>query len=379
MTGSTDPTLLRSSLRRIGTIGTTLVFVAAAVAAVSTGSTFLQSRAAATALPDPAEPVPVSVAPLALQEGYTRIRAFVGQVEPATQIEMSFELAGRMIERPVDEGDTVTKGAVIARLDIELLSAERDRLEASRAALAAQRDFAQRQLERAQALRQQGFSSVEREDQARAARDELQNRIIETGAALDAVDIRLEKSVLRAPFAGQVGRLSADPGTTLAAGQPVLTLIEHTAPQVRVGLPLSVDPAQLVSAEIDIGSTRYPADLLQIRPDIDAATRTRTALFALETDTPQTFGRTATLRLPVTVEMRGAWVPLDALTKGDGGLWTILVVEEDIVRTAGVEVLHAEADRAYVRGSFDDDALFVRRGAHRIVPGQAVRIQLAGG
>ncbi|MDG1983399.1 MAG: hypothetical protein P8M11_02425, partial [Planctomycetota bacterium] len=37
-----------------------------------------------------------------------------------------------------------------------------------------------------------------------------------------------------------------------------------------------------------------------------------------------------------------------------------------------LELLHVEADRAYVRGTLDPDALVVISGAHRLTPGQVV-------
>lgn len=373
MSGTKRQSLSRRLMRHVTRISLTLVIAAGAIGAVIVGSGFLQSRAAAVAMPDAAEPVGVSVEAVTFLSGYTRTRQFIGQVEPANQIALAFELGGRMVERPVQEGETVEAGQVIARLDIELLQAERDRLVASRDALSAQFGFADRQLERSAALRKQGFSSVAREDEARAARDELQNRIIETEAALAAVDIRLEKSVLRAPRAGQVGELFADPGSTLDAGQPVLSLIEKTAPRLRVGVPVDLDPAMLEAVEVQIGDSVHAARLLHLRPDIDPATRTRTAIFALTAEQAPVFGRTARLLLDADIAARGAWVPIDALREGDGGVWTVLIADDGTVRSAAVEVLHAQADRAFVTGSFEEGALLIERGAHRLVPGQRVR------
>lgn len=374
MSGTKRQSLYARLFRSVTRVSLTLAIVAGAGGTVVFGSSALHSRAAAVALPEAAEPAAISVTSLEFLSGYARTREFIGQVEPANQVALAFELGGRMIERTVEEGQTIEAGQIIARLDIKLLQSERDRLVASRGALAAQLEFAELQLERSATLREQGYSSVAREDEARAARDELQNRIIETEAALAAVDIRLEKSVLRSPSDGQVGELFADAGSTLDAGQPVLSLIEKTGPRLRVGLPVDLDPAMLEAPEVRIGDAAIAARLLHLRPDVDPATRTRTAIFALEADAAPVFGRTARLLLDVGVNARGAWVPLDALREGDGGLWTVLIADDGTARSAGVELLHAEADRAFVAGSFEDGARLIERGAHRLVPGQRVRI-----
>src|ERR1039458_5032938 len=49
-----------------------------------------------------------------------------GNIE-LTEVNIAFKTAGRLIERTVDEGDTVKKGQVIARLDRDQLIAQRDR------------------------------------------------------------------------------------------------------------------------------------------------------------------------------------------------------------------------------------------------------------
>jgi HlyD family secretion protein len=49
-----------------------------------------------------------------------------GNIE-LTEVNIAFKTAGRLIERPVDEGDTVKKGQLIARLDRDQLLALRDR------------------------------------------------------------------------------------------------------------------------------------------------------------------------------------------------------------------------------------------------------------
>ncbi len=368
------PTILRRGLTLVGTLIT--IGIAGAVVAIGTG--FLNDRAQAVPAPQAAELIPVAVDVMQVEESYTIPRRFIGQVEAGTEATLSFELGGKLAELTADEGDPVTQGQVIARLDTALLQAERARLEASRKATDAQLEFAESRLLRATELQGQGFSSQETLDQARATRDELVARIAEIDAGIASVDINMQKSEIRAPFDGRVGAQSADITETLSAGQPVLSLIETSEPIVRIGLPLDLSPEALADAKIDIEGVIYPAELRRMRPDIDPVTRTRTALFALDTDDAPTFGQTATLSIDMQIAARGTWVPVDALQEGSGSIWNVLVVEDGTVRTAAAELLHAETDRAFVRGSFAEGATLIRSGAHRVVPGQEVTILTAG-
>ena len=69
----------------------------------------------------------------------------------------------------------------------------------------------------------------------------------------------------------------------------------------------------------------------------------------------------------------GFWVPVTALTESDRGLWGVYVVkDESLVERRIVEIIHSESERAYVRGTLEDDDRIVRTGVQRLVPGQQV-------
>ncbi len=86
------------------------------------------------------------------------------------------------------------------------------------------------------------------------------------------------------------------------------------------------------------------------------------------------FGQSASLVLRSEISAQGAWVPVDALQSGEGSVWTLMLVVEDKLAPAAVEILHIEDQRAFVRGTFEQGSVFVTTGAHRVVPGQTVSI-----
>lgn len=374
MQDKSKPSFVRRGLTLIGTV----IVIAGAGAAVSVGADILTDRAAQAPAPVAADITPVAVRTLAFEDHYTVTRRFLGQVEANADVTLSFELGGRLATLPVEEGAAIAKGDIIARLDTALLETEATRLQASRNATQAQLGFAETRLTRATELLGDGFSSQETLDQARATRDELRARIDEIDAGLQTVQINLDKSILRAPFAGRVGTLAVEANETLGAGQHVLSLIETTAPVIRVGLPLDLSPDMLKRPTIEIDGVPYQGELKQLRPDIDPVTRTRTALFRIAADAALTFGQSATLLIDAPVAARGAWVPMDALQEGSGSIWTVLVVNEGTVQTAAVELLHVQSERAYVRGTFVDGTQLIETGAHRVVPGQKVSVLAAG-
>ncbi|MEM8591784.1 MAG: efflux RND transporter periplasmic adaptor subunit [Pseudomonadota bacterium] len=362
-------TLIRLTFRLV----ITLAVVGGAGAAVIYGQAFLQERAASKPAPEAAPLVSVAVRPLVLESGYSQARAFVGQIEPRKTVAVSFELAGKLTEITVDEGDAVTAGQLIAAQDVDLLKAEKDQVTSSREAVEAQLEFALQRLERSEALLDRGFASQEQTDQAISTRDELNARIRELDASMARIEIQLEKSRVTAPFDGRVTRRFLDGGEALSPGQTVLEIVETAAPLVRVGVPLSLAPESLSTASLVLGGEEFEAEFVTLRPDIDSTTRTRTALFKPTSPIPAAFGQTAEIVVNTNVAVEGTWVPVSSLKEGERGQWTLLVLgEDDVVRRATALVVYAESDRVFVQGSFPSGTRMIEEGPQRVVPGQRV-------
>ncbi|MDJ0626999.1 MAG: efflux RND transporter periplasmic adaptor subunit [Rhodobacter sp.] len=375
--------LTRRTLHRLGTLTTTALTGALAAGLVISGAGFLADRAESVELPRTAPPVAVQAAPLHILSGYEVSRAFIGQIEPLQQTDLAFEAGGTLADILVEEGAAVTRGQILARLDTRGLEAQRDALVSARDALQARLSLARLTAERQQKLEEKGFAATQRYDEARFNVAELTARIAETEASLAGIDIQLDKAVLRAPFDGKTGRRAADTGQTVASGTPVLTLLQSGAPQMRVGLPPQIAAGLTAGMQVTatFGDRTYDAELTQLRPDLDPATRTRSAIFTLRPDpgaAPPPFGQSGSITLTQTVADAGAWVPLLSLREGARGSWTVLTVDpaDPQLRVApeAVELLYADATRAFVRGGFPDGAMLVTNGPHRIAPGQSIRL-----
>lgn len=359
--------------RRFLRVSLTLIVAAFAAFAVVIGSQQISRLSAAAPDPVAAPLTPVATTPVALSSSYTVERRFIGQVEPRRTVPVSFELGGQLAEILVGEGDAVMAGQPLARLDTRLLQADAERLAASRAALDAQLTFALQTIARQADLNDRGFASTAALDEARARVDELRARIAEVDAGLLSNAIQTEKSTVHAPFDGRVAARFVDGGESVAPGQTMVQIVEQGMPLVRVGLPLDLDAADLAEVVIDIDGQLYPATLSALRPDVDPQTRTRMALFAIDTTTDLAFGQTARLILTETHTETGLWVAATALQEGLRGQWTLLAVDADhIVRAVSVQVVHIADDQVYVRGAFPDGLQLIASGPQRVTVGQTV-------
>lgn len=365
-------------VKRGGTVLATLAVAGLAAGLVALGA---QGIARGAAPPDAsrltaAAPVPVQVVAVQPEPGHGITRRFAGQIEPPRETALAFEIGGRLTAVLADEGDVLPAGAALALLDTAALDPEAAALRAEGAALAAQAELARLTLGRAAALADLGHRAEAARDEARLTLARIEAQAAAVAARLDGVAVRRDKSRLAAPFAARVGARLADPGQTLAAGQPVLTLFEDRPPRLRAGLPpdLAATLSPGMAVRVVLGGGRVlDGRVAALRPDLDPATRTRAVLIDLPAvDLPPALGDTATVELDQQVAEPGFWLPLSALREGARGAWTVLVVENGAVRPAAVEVIHAEGTRVFLRGALVRGTPVVAQAPDRVVPGQSV-------
>ena len=357
-----------------------VLFVLACFAATAGLAFYLRANAPVAAVA-PSEPLPVETITAVREASYTIADRFAGRLEAARAVDLAFERPGLVVEVVAEEGDRVARGDVVARLDTAALEAERAGLVAARKKAEADLDLARLTAERQAALRRRGHVAAAEDDAARLTSSALEAEAARAVAAIERLDVDVAKSVLRAPFAGTVTSRTLDEGAIAAAGTPVLGLVEDTRARARIGLSAAaaaaatLKPGDSVAAAAD--GRAYTATLIALRPDMAERTRTVPALFAIGGGAPPPFGEVVRVALPRVVEEAGFWLPRGALSEGRRGLWTVLTVVAEGgghgVGREAVEVLHAEADQVFVRGTLEDGARVVAGGAHRVIPGQAVR------
>jgi RND family efflux transporter MFP subunit len=358
-----------------------LAVAAGLVLALLTGVTALRERAEARVETREQTLLPVAFVMFEQEDSHALTERFTGRVEARRSAGLGFERAGLVVAVDADEGVAVRAGQVLARLDTALLEAERDRLGAERRRVAAALDLAARTYDRQRNLQSQGHASAQRLDEARQELEVQRAALAALDASVRAVAIDIEKSVLVAPFDGRVSDRAIDEGRVVTPGEAVLEILETGAPQARIGLsPEAADGLDgAATYTVLIDGVTWDAILNALRPDIESRTRTVTALFdivpAVDGATPR-MGALAMLEHSRAISVAGGWIPLSALTEGTKGLWSVFVLRKedagDMVRREAVEVLHATATHAYVRGSLAPGERVVAAGVTRVAPGQVV-------
>lgn len=133
-----------------------------------------------------------------------------GQIEAVQAIEVRPEVEGRIVDILVREGGAVSRGAPLLKVDDAELKAQVAQLEA-------ERDLAVQALNRTRELLAQNASSAADLERAEAtARSAV--------AQLELAQVRLERTVVRAPFAGVTGQRFVSLGDYVTRATPLVSL-----------------------------------------------------------------------------------------------------------------------------------------------------------
>jgi RND family efflux transporter MFP subunit len=334
------------------------------------------------AQPDPRTGVP-RVAVAVVQPDRAASQSYTGVVTSRVVGDLGFRVAGKVVERLVDTGQTVRRGQPLMRLDaadLDLaLAAQAAAVEAARArAVQARADE-----QRLRGMVEQGAVSAQVRDQAVAGADSAQALLDAALAQQQVARNAAGYSLLVADSDGVVVDTLVEPGQVVRAGEPVVRLARSGAREALVNLPESVRPAVGSGATATLHSlpgATFTARLRQLSDAADPRSRTFEARYLLDGAAAQApIGSTVTLALDrMSGEAAGerVRVPIAALhDAGQGpGVW---VIEQagDTSRVAFRPVTLAGLghDSASISAGLRAGERIVALGAHLLRDGSAVR------
>jgi multidrug efflux system membrane fusion protein len=210
--------------------GALVAFTLGLAVLVSVPSSETRSNTPAQAQP---AAVPVSVA-VVEQRDVALWDEFSGRLEAVERVEVRSRVAGAIKAVHFREGALVTEGDPLITIDPDPYAAEVERAKAQVLAAEARLAYAQKEQDRARRLQQanSGAISESNVDQRVGAYREAEGNLRAAQAALQAAQLNLDYTQVRAPVAGRVGKLEITVGNLIAAGPgaPVLTTLVSVDP-----------------------------------------------------------------------------------------------------------------------------------------------------
>ena len=205
-------------------------------------------------------------------------RVLPGRAQAVEEANLSFDVPGTVLKRPVDVGDEIKKGQLLAQLDARDY---KNQLDAAKAA----RDRAKANFERIEIAATSGAVSKQDLDDARA---QLEVRQAEVNIKQKAV----EDTTITAPRAGTISATYAEVFTAVRAKEPVLRLLDTSSIEMIVQVPENLIAKVPDIAEVMVEYDAFPGQTVSAKvKEIgnEASLTTRTYPVKLSMDQPADF------------------------------------------------------------------------------------------
>ena len=330
-----------------------------------------------------------------------------GYVVARRQATVSSKIAGKVLDVLIEEGMTVEKDQIVARLDDSTQRAQLAladaQLSSARAALAetqAQLTQAELDLKRTEELAAKQLASDSELDAARANAETLQARLVSgrenvvvaqrgVGVSQD----QLDNTIIRAPFAGVVVMKNAQPGemiSPVSAGggftrTGICTIVDMSSLEIEVDVNEAyiqrVRAGQSVSAILDAyPDWEIPAEVIAIVPTADrqkATVRVRIGFREIDERVLRDMGvKVAFLGsdMPQQEESTASiYISRDALNNDSDGNF-VWIVRDDAVQRRAVTIGQSSVRGQQIMSGLSAGDRIVVTTEDTLTPGQRVRI-----
>jgi membrane fusion protein (multidrug efflux system) len=289
----------------------------------------------------------------------------IGTLQSDESVQIATEIAGRITQIPLSEGQPLNVGEIMVQLDTALAVAEVDDTQS-------RYNLAQGNLERANSLARSG-NVTER------ARDEATSNAETTRAALELAKVRLSKHTIRAPFSGIAGIRKVSPGAYITAGQAIVNLEKIDTLKIDFKLPelylAHIKTGQTIEITVDaLPGRTFTGTIYAIDPHIDINGRALNIRARLEN--PELIlrpGLFARIRVKGQVKRNVLVIPEAAIVpRGQDKI--VYLVKDGQAREVKVTLGGRNDGMVEILDGLSDAAMVVTAGQQKLKDGSPVEI-----
>ena len=290
--------------------------------------------------------------------------AYVGTVEEATSVAVSFTNMGTVKQICVSEGQRVRKGQLIAEMD---------------------KTQAQNTLAMAEASHKQATDALERMRQLHENKSladmkwvEVQSKVEQAEASLSAAKKMLEDCEIHAPMDGIVGKKWVSAGETALPSQPVLTILDIKTLKVKVSIPereiSSIKPGTTSSISIEaIGDKTLEGGVIEKGVVADALTHTYDIRIALPNPEGDILpGMVAKVYLHANDSIQGMTLPVRSIQQSADGKHFVWVVKGDKAHRKDIAMGKTLGNRIQILSGLDQNDHVITNGYQKVSEGTLV-------
>ena len=312
---------------------------------------------------------------------------YAGEVRARVESRLGFRVGGKLVQRPVEVGQRVQAGQLLAQIDANDLALASQAAQAQVSAAQAQRDLAAADLKRFTDLKAQGFVSGAEIERRQAALQAAEASLRQARAQSAVQGNQAAYARLLADGAGVVVAVDAEVGQVVAAGTPVVRIARDGAREVVFAVPedrvSALQPGlaaqvRLWAAPQEGAAASLSGTVREVAASADPATRTYQVRLTLPAGVAVALGATAYVTLPdADADTAAIKLPTSALmrsTEGDrsGSAVWVFDAASSTVQLRPVVLAGADGNHMLVVSGLKPGEQVVAAGVHVLSPGQRV-------
>lgn len=306
---------------------------------------------------------------------------FAGEVRARVESRLGFRVGGKLTQRPVELGQHVRAGQVLARLDPQDYQLAADAARAQLAAAVGNRDLAAADFKRFKELKDQNFISGAELERRETALKTAQAQFEQARAQLAGQGNQVDYATLLADVSGVVTAIEAEPGQVVAAGTPVVRIAQDGPRDVVFAVPedkvAAIRPGSIVDVRVWPANAALQGVVREVAASADPVTRTFVVKVALDGKAALTLGATVSV-LPQALQ-RGAGqvikLPTSALRQeGQSSAVWVLDPASMTVNLQAVQIAATDGNEVVLASGLQPGMQVVSAGVHVLTPGQKVVI-----
>jgi membrane fusion protein, multidrug efflux system len=310
--------------------------------------------------------------------------AISGTLMPQQAATLRSEISGPIVQTYVEQGQAVTRGQSLARIDDTAL---RDALISAQSAERTAKlvlDNATRDAEREQRLEAAGAVAPRDVEAAQRALASAQAGMADAQSRLTAAQKQLEKTTFRAPFDGRVSERPVSTGDVVQSGTAIVSVVDPASMRLEGSVPaeqlstLKIGTPVLFTVN-GYGSQTFTGRIDRINPTADPATRQVRVYVTIPNEKSALVGGLFADGRVATESRQGITVPTSAVDER-GISPIVLRIREGVVERAPVQlgVRDNASDQVELRAGVSVGDTLLASAAQGLAPGTKVRITATG-
>jgi len=330
--------------------------------------------------------VPVKLAPATKISAPLTIEAN-GVVEPLQTVTVAAQVGGTIDTVEFREGEDVTAGQVLFRLDPRPFEAALRQAEATLARDEAQADNAKRDADRYKTLVEKDYVTKSQADQAASAATSAAATVLASKAAVDNARLNLNYTTVRAPISGRTGRLlirrgnlvrpNSDALVVINQLRPILVrfpVVQHDFPSLQRRYAKGNVPVRVVTA--DSGRVDEAGMLGFLDNNVDSLTGTVTAKARFANQANGLWpGEYVRVSVELSVESNALAVPTRAVLAGQEGSYVFVVGNDHVAKIRPISVGRPIGDFTTIDKGVAIGEQVVIDGQSRLTPNARVDVK----